>query len=69
MDGNNVIIKFHGMKQKEKPRHLLDYLDSLLCHAPSNSTCQCHIFKESKGYLCKLTVHSNIKNFLRSFQG
>ena len=51
------------MEKKEKPRHLKDYLESLLRHAPSNSTCHLHIFKEPRSYLCKLTVHSNVKTF------
>ncbi len=60
---NNIVIKFHGMEQKEQPHILKDYLESLLRHAPSRSTCHLHIFKETQGYLCKLTVHSNIKTF------
>ncbi len=60
---NNIIIRFHGMEQKEQSHRLKDYLESLLRHAPSRSTCHLHIFKEIKGYLCKLTVHSNIKTF------
>lgn len=56
-------MRFHGLEQKEHPRHLKDYLEALLRHAPSRSTCHFHIFKEPKGYLCKLTVHSNIKTF------
>ena len=60
---NNIIIRFHGMEQKEQSHRLKDYLESLLRHAPSRSTCHLHIFKEIRGYLCKLTVHSNIKTF------
>jgi len=60
---NNIIIKFHGMETKDKPEQLKDYLESLLRHAPSRSSCHFHVFKESHGYLCKLTVHSNIKTF------
>ena len=60
---NNITIRFHGITQKEKAHHLKDYLESLLRHAPSRSTCHLHIFKELRGYLCKLTVHSNIKTF------
>ena len=66
---NNIIMQFHGMKQKETPTHLKDYLESLLRHAPSNATCHLHIFKEPRGYLCKLTVHSNIKTFSAHFKG
>ena len=62
-NNNNIVMQFHGMEQREQPSHLKDYLDSLLYHAPSKSTCHLHIFKESRGYLCKLTVHSNIKTF------
>ena len=65
---NNIIMKFHGMRQKETPIHLKDYLESLLRHAPSSSTCHLHIFKEPRGYLCKLTVHSNIKTFSAHFK-
>lgn len=65
---NNIIIKFHRMKQKESPNHLKDYLESLLRHAPSESTCHFHLFKESRGYLCKLTVHSNIKTFSAQYK-
>lgn len=61
-------MQFHGMEQKERPRHLKDYLESLLRHAPSRSTCHLHIFKEPKGYLCKLTVHSNVKTFSSHFK-
>ena len=60
---NNIIIQFHGMEKKERPSQLADYLESLLRHAPSSSTCHLHIFKEPEGYLCKLTVHSNVKTF------
>ena len=60
---NNIVIKFHEMEQKEQPVHLKDYLEALLRHAPSESTCHLHVFKEAWGYLCKLTVHSNIKTF------
>ena len=60
---NNIIIRFHGIEPKEQPQLLKDYLESLLRHAPSRSTCHLHIFKEPRGYLCKLTVHSNIKTF------
>ncbi len=57
-------MQFHGMEKKEQQSHKLkDYLESLLRHAPSRSTCHLHIFKENQGYLCKLTVHSNIKTF------
>ena len=60
---NNIVMRFHGMEPKEQSHQLKDYLESLLRHAPSRSTCHLHIFKENKGYLCKLTVHSNIKTF------
>ena len=63
MNNNNIIIQFHGMEQKNKHHLLSEYLESLLRHAPSNSTCHLHIFKEKKGCLCKLTVHSSIKTF------
>ena len=60
-------MRFHGMEQK-KQHKLKDYLESLLRHAPSRSTCHLHIFKEKQGYLCKLTVHSNIKTFSAHFK-
>ena len=60
---DQIIIQFHGMEKKERPSQLEDYLESLLRHAPSKSTCHLHIFKELQGYLCKLTVHSNVKTF------
>ena len=61
-------MQFHGMEQKEHSHKLKDYLESLLRHAPSQSTCHLHIFKEPQGYLCKLTVHSNIKTFSSHFK-
>ena len=60
---NHITIQFHGMEKKDRPSQLEDYLESLLRHAPSTSTCHLHIFKELQGYLCKLTVHSNVKTF------
>ena len=60
---SNMVIRFHGMEPKDRPGQLKDYLESLLRHAPSRSTCHLHIFKEPNGYLCKLTVHSNVKTF------
>ena len=63
MTSQNILIKFHGMENKRHPVDLEEYLEALLRHAPSNSTCYLHIFKEPKGYLCKLTVHSNVKTF------
>ena len=63
LNKKNIVIQFHEMEQKEQPVHLRDYLEALLRHAPSESTCHLHIFKEAWGYLCKLTVHSHIKTF------
>ena len=63
MNNNNIVIRFHGIEKKDNHHHLSEYLESLLRHAPSNSTCHLHIFKEPRGYLCKLTVHSNVKTF------
>lgn len=60
---NNITIQFHGMEKKDRPGQLEDYLESLLRHAPSSSTCHLHVFKEPQGYLCKLTVHSSVKTF------
>ena len=63
MNHNNITIRFHGMEQKKDLAHLKEYLESLLRHSPSNSTCHLNVFKEPQAYLCKLTVHSNIKTF------
>ena len=68
MNNNNIVIRFHGIEKKDNHHHLSEYLESLLRHAPSNSTCHLHIFKESRGYLCKLTVHSNVKTFSSHFK-
>ena len=66
MDRQNIRIKFHGIDNKTPPSQLEEYLESLMRHAPSSSTCYLHVFKEPKGYLCKLTVHSNVRIFFRS---
>ncbi len=63
MKHHNILIQFHGMEEKSTPQKLKDYLESLLRYSPSNATCRLHIFKESHGYLCKLTVHSEIRTF------
>lgn len=63
MNNNNMVIRFHGIDKKDKHRHLSEYLEALLRHAPFNSTCHLHIFKEPKAYMCKLTVHSSVKTF------
>ena len=63
MNQSNIVIRFHGMEQKKDLAHLKEYLESLLRHSPSNATCHLNIFKEPQAYLCKLTVHSNIKTF------
>ena len=63
MDRQNIRIKFHGMDNNTRSTELKEYLESLIRHAPSNATCYLHIFKEPKGYLCKLTIHSNIRIF------
>lgn len=51
------------MEKQDNLSHLKEYLEALLRHAPSKSTCHLHIFKEAVGYLCKLTIHSNIRTF------
>ena len=63
MDRQNIRIKFHGTNDKTPPAQLEDYLESLMRHAPSGSICYLHVFKEPKGYLCKLTVHSTVRIF------
>ena len=63
MNHSNIVIRFHGMEQKQSLAHLKEYLESLLRHSPSNATCHLNIFKEPQAYLCKLTVHSNVKTF------
>ena len=65
---NNIVIRFHKMQNTEVPQHLEEYLEGLLRHAPSDSTAYFHIFKEEKGYLCKLTVHSHLKTFSYHFK-
>lgn len=66
---NNVIIKFHDIKNTEPPKILKNYLEALLNYAPFKSTCYLHVFKENKNYLCKLTVHSNLKTFSSDYKG
>jgi len=63
MDEQSIRIKFHGTDNKTPPSQLKEYLESLMHQAPSNSTCYLHVFKEPQGYLCKLTVHSNVRIF------
>ena len=63
MDSKSIIVKFHGMEEKADTTELEEYLEALLRHSPSNSTCYMHIFREPKAYLCKLTVHSHVKTF------
>lgn len=65
---DNIVIRFHGMKTVTQPKVLKDFLETLLRYAPSKSICHLHIFKEEYSYLCKLTVHSNIKTFSSNFQ-
>ena len=59
----HITIKFHGMTSTEQSAEVRNYLESLLRHAPSESTCHLHLFKDNYGYLCKLTVHSAVKTF------
>ena len=63
MNQSNIVVRFHGMEPKKDLSHLTEYLESLMRHSPSNATCHLNIFKEPSAYLCKLTVHSNIKTF------
>ena len=64
---NNILIQFHGMGYT-RSEQLENWLESLMRHSPSESACRMHIFKDSHGYLCKLTVHSSRKTFSSQFK-
>ena len=64
---DNILIQFHGMGYR-RSEQLESWLESLMRHSPSESTCRMHIFKDPHGYLCKLTVHSTRKTFSAQFK-